>query len=172
MALLCFIGRGSELGLNFTLDLVEPINYSIQMSTNFFLSFPVLMRLSALILGIGWLILVPGPGFASASDLPSVEQKKIEALIFEVERMTDAVFIRNEKQYSAELAAEFLRRKWKSRRSEIHSAVDFIDKVASFSSTTGKPYRIRWSDGKERSSAEFFRAKLSLLESRAIKPSG
>ena len=130
------------------------------------------MRLSTLILGIGWLILALCPGFASASDLPSVEQKKIEALIFEVERMTDAVFIRNEKQYSAELAAEFLRRKWKSRRSEIHSAADFIEKVASFSSTTGKRYSIRWRDGTERSSAEFFRAKLSLLEDRTVRPSG
>ena len=142
------------------------------MSANFFLSFPVLMRMSILTLGIGWLILAFCPGFAAASDLPSAEKKKIEVLIFEVERMTDAVFIRNGKQYSAELAGEFLRRKWRSRRSEIHSAGDFIDKVASFSSTTGKPYRIRWSDGKERLSAEFFRAKLSLLEDRSVKQSG
>jgi len=70
------------------------------------------------------------------------------------------------------LAAEFLRRKWKSRRSEIHSAADFIEKVASFSSTTGKRYSIRWRDGTERSSAEFFRAKLSLLEDRTVRPSG
>ena len=130
------------------------------------------MRLSTLTLGIGWLILALCPGFASASDLPSAEKKKIEVLIFEVERMTDAVFIRNGKQYTAELAGEFLRRKWKSRRSEVHSAADFIDKVASSSSTTGKPYSIRWSDGKERLSAEFFRAQLSLLETRAVKHSG
>ena len=130
------------------------------------------MRLSTLTLGIGWLILALCSGFASASDLPSAEKKKIEVLIFEVERMTDAVFIRNGKQYSAELAGEFLRRKWKSRRSEVHSAADFIDKVASSSSTTGKPYSIRWSDGKERLSAEFFRAKLSLLEDRSVKQSG
>ena len=130
------------------------------------------MRMSTLILGIGWLILAFCPGLALASDLPSAEKKKIEVLIFEVERMTDAVFIRNGKQYTADLAAEFLRRKWKSRRSEIHSAGEFIDKVASFSSTTGKRYRIRWRDGTERSSAEFFRAQLSLLEVRAVKQSG
>jgi hypothetical protein len=137
-----------------------------------FLSFPVLWRLSALTLGIGWLILALGPGFVSASDMPSAEKKKIEALIFEVEQMADAVFIRNGKQYTADLAAEFLRRKWKSRRSEIRSAGDFIDKVASFSSTTGKRYSIRWCDGKEMSSAEFFRRKLSLLEHRPVKQSG
>ena len=130
------------------------------------------MRLSTLTLGIGWLMLALCLGFASASDLPSAEKNKIKALIFEVEQMADAVFIRNGKQYTADLAAEFLRRKWKSRRSEIHSAAEFIDKVASSSSTTGKPYRIRWSDGKERLSAEFFRAQLSLLETRAVKHSG
>ena len=131
-----------------------------------------MMRLVTLTLALGWLTLAFCPGFASASDLPSAEQKKIDALIVEVERMTDAVFIRNGNQYTADLAAEFLRRKWQAYRSEIHSAADFIDKVASFSSTTGKPYSIRWRDGRERLSAEFFRTKLSLLETRTIKPSG
>ena len=129
------------------------------------------MRRRIGILTLGWLVLIVGCGSGWGSDLPAAEKKKIEILIGSVEQMTDAVFIRNGKQYTAELAAEFLRRKWKSRRSEIHSAADFIDKVASFSSTTGKPYRIRWSDGKERSSAEFFRAQLSLLETRAVKHS-
>jgi hypothetical protein len=137
-----------------------------------FLSFPVLVRLSTLTLVLGWLALAFCPGLASASELPAAEQKKIEALIFGVERMTDAVFTRNGKNYSAPLAADFLRRKWESRRSEIHSAADFIDKVASFSSTTGKPYSIRWRDGRERLSAEYFRAQLSLMERRSVKQSG
>jgi hypothetical protein len=136
-----------------------------------FLSFPVLMRLSTLTLALGWLTLAVFPGLAWASELPAAEQKKIEALIFGVERMTDAVFIRNGKQYAADLAAGFLRRKWESHRSEIHSAGDFIEKVASFSSTTGKPYSIRWRNGQERLSAEFFRAQLFLLERRSVKQS-
>ena len=45
-------------------------------------------------------------------------------------------------------AAEFLRRKWRHREAEIRSADDFIEKVASFSSTTGKPYLIHFSDGR------------------------
>ena len=139
--------------------------------TSAFLRFPPLSRFNGIILSLAWLILAAGFGSATASDLSSAEKKKIETLISAVEQMTDAVFIRNGKDYSASLAAEFLRRKWKSRRSEIHSAADFIDKVASFSSTTGKPYSIRWSDGKERSSAEFFRAQLSLLETRAVRHS-
>jgi hypothetical protein len=137
-----------------------------------FLSFPVLRRLSTLTLALGWLTLAYCPGLAWASELPAAEQKKIEALIFGVEQMTDAVFIRNGKNYTPPVAAEFLRRKWESHQSEIHSAVDFIEKVASFSSTTGKPYSIRWRNGQERLSAEFFRAQLSLLERRSVKQSG
>jgi len=130
------------------------------------------MRRITLTVGLGCLILAVCSGLASASEMPAAEQKKIDTLIAGVERMSDAVFIRNGKQYNTDLAAEFLRRKWKSCRSEIRSAADFIDKVASFSSTTGKPYSIRWRDGTERSSAEFFRAQLSLLEARAVKHSG
>jgi hypothetical protein len=120
-------------------------------------------RFGILPIVFGCLILTIGSGSARCSDLASAEKKKIEALIAGVEQMTDAVFIRNEKKYNATLAAEFLRRKWKNRRSEIHSAEDFIDKVASFSSTTGRPYRIRWGDGTERLSADFFRAQLTFL---------
>jgi len=134
--------------------------------------FTVLLRLSTLIVGIGWLILTVGIGLASASDLSSAEKRKIEVLISGVEQMTDAVFIRNGRNYNAPVAAEFLRRKWKSRRSEIHSAADFIDKVASCSSTTGKPYSIHWRDGTERLCTEYFRAQLSLLEGRSVKQSG
>jgi hypothetical protein len=141
------------------------------MFANPFLRFPVLLRFSTLTLVLGWLTLAICPGFAWTSELPAAEQKKIEALILGVERMTDAVFIRNGKNYNAPAAADFLRRKWEFHRSEICSAGDFIEKVASFSSTTGKPYSIRWRNGQERLSAEFFRAQLSLLERRSVKQS-
>jgi hypothetical protein len=121
-------------------------------------------RHGVLTLALGWLLLTLGSGSVWGAALTSAEKRKIEALIAGVEQMTDAFFVRNGKQYPAEAAAEFLRRKWKSRRSEVRSAADFIDKVASFSSTTGKPYSIRWSDGRERLSAEFFRAQLALLD--------
>jgi hypothetical protein len=129
------------------------------------------MRLITLTLIIGGLILTVVPGIPQASGLPAVEQKKIEALISGVEQMKDAGFVRNGKSYNSADAAEFLRLKWKSRLSEIHSAVDFIDKVASFSSTTGKPYRIRFGGGRDQLSAEYFRAQLSLLERRSVKQS-
>jgi len=99
----------------------------------------------------------------SAADLPPAEEKQIEALIATIERMTDATFIRNGQPYGAAAAAEFLRRKWRHREAEVRSANDFIEKVASFSSTSGQPYRIRFSDGRETACSTFLRTELSTL---------
>jgi hypothetical protein len=101
----------------------------------------------------------------SAADLPPAEEKQIEALIAAIERMADATFIRNGRSYGA-AAAEFLRRKWRQRAAEVGSADDFIEKVASFSSTTGQPYRIRFSNGREIPCAIFLRTELSSLRQK------
>jgi hypothetical protein len=95
------------------------------------------------------------------------EQRTIEALIASVARLTDAIFLRNGKSYSATGAARFLREKWRSRGAEVRSAEDFIDRVASFSSTTGEPYLIRFANGQEIPSAEYLRAELAKLRTRA-----
>jgi hypothetical protein len=95
--------------------------------------------------------------------LPDAERQKIEALITAIEHLKDATFIRNDKSYDAPTAAKFLRGKWRDRAKEVASAEDFIAKVASFSSTTGKPYLIRFADGREIPSAEFLRAELARL---------
>jgi hypothetical protein len=106
----------------------------------------------------------PYPDLATATDLSPTELKKIEVLVSCIEWLTDARFVRNGKDYSAAAAAEFLRRKWQTLRAEVCSAEDFIDRVASFSSTTGKPYFIRFGDGREVPSAEFLRAHLFKLQ--------
>jgi Family of unknown function (DUF5329) len=96
------------------------------------------------------------------------EKQKIEALIKHVEDMKDAKFVRNEKTYDAKTAAEFLRGKWEAQRAEIKTAKDFIEKVASVSSTTGRPYQIRFQDGKEMKSAEYLQAELKKLEKLSV----
>jgi hypothetical protein len=101
-----------------------------------------------------------------AADLPPATEKQIEALIAAIERMADATFIRNGRPYGAAVAAEFLRRKWRHREANVGSADDFIEKVASFSSTTGQPYLIRFSDGRETPCAIFLRTELSNLRQK------
>jgi hypothetical protein len=98
-----------------------------------------------------------------AAALPPAEEKQIEAMIAAVERMTGATFIRNGRPYEAAAAAEFLRRKWRLREADVRSVEDFIDKIASSSSTTGQPYLIRFSDGSEIPCSAVLRTELSKL---------
>lgn len=84
-----------------------------------------------------------------AAATPPEEQKKIEALITHIASLKKAVFIRNGKEYDAASAAKFLRGKWEAQGKEIKTAAEFIEKVATKSSTSGKAYRIRFEDGKE-----------------------
>ena len=98
---------------------------------------------------------------AAEPPISQAERQKIEALIQTVEKLGGATFIRNDRSYDAASAARFLRGKWRSRENEVRSAEDFIKKVASFSSTTGKPYLIRFRDGREMPSAAFLREQLA-----------
>jgi hypothetical protein len=92
------------------------------------------------------------------------EKQKIEALIKQVENLKDAVFVRNDKEYDAKTAAKFMRGKWEANDSQIKTAMDFIEKAASVSSTSGKPYLIRFKDGKEIKSGDYLREELKKLE--------
>ena len=102
--------------------------------------------------------------FVRAQDLPNSEKQKIETLIKQVANLKDAKFVRNGSAYNADSAAVFLRRKWRANESEVKTAQDFIDKVASFSGTSGKPYLIRFKDGSESQSRDFLLAQLKKLD--------
>ena len=99
-----------------------------------------------------------------AADLPGSEKQKIEALIRQLEHLSDAVFIRNNKAYNAKTAAMYLRSKWEATLEDITTAEDFIAKIASVSSTSGQPYRIRFKDGREILSEEYLRTELKKLD--------
>lgn len=107
-------------------------------------------------------LVVAHPRANAANDAASEsERRTIEALIASIAALGDATFIRNGSSYDAASAARFVREKWKSRESEVRSAEDFIEHVASVSSTTSKPYLIRYSDGREIKSADYLRAELA-----------
>ena len=100
---------------------------------------------------------------AIADTLPSAERQKIESLLATVEKLPDAVFVRNGRSYPPRTAAKFLRGKWDDRAAEVHSAEEFIAKVATRSSTTGKPYLVRYDDGREVETAVFLSEVLAKL---------
>jgi hypothetical protein len=118
----------------------------------------------ALILTFGFILAFGFVSLARPENLSTSENQKIEALIKQITQLSDAQFVRNGSAYNAESAAIFLRRKWQANASEVRTARDFIEKIASFSGTSGKPYLIRFKDGAEVKSRDFLLAELKKLE--------
>ena len=105
------------------------------------------------------------PTILHAQNLPAAEKQKIETLIKQVGELKDAKFIRNGSSYEPSTAVRFLRGKWDANKGEVKTVRDFIDKVASKSGTSGKPYLMRFHDGREIPSREFLLGELNKLES-------
>ncbi len=92
------------------------------------------------------------------------ENDKIEKLISSLRDVDGAKFIRNGEEHTVDEAITHLRRKWQWRKTEIKTAHDFITIAGSISSTTGKPYVIRYSDGSEITSEKWFRKQLQTID--------
>jgi len=121
-------------------------------------AFPQSLVFSAL---LGVLLL---PVHLAGQTAPASEKQKIEALIKQVGELKDARFIRNGSTYEVATAVRFLRGKWEANDRQIRTARDFVEKVASFSGTSGQPYLIRFKDGRELKSRDFLLAELKKLE--------
>lgn len=102
----------------------------------------------------------------AAAEVESVlsEQDKIETLISSLSQLSGAKFIRNGQEQTVDEAVAHMRKKWEWKKTEIKTAQDFITIVGSRSSTTGKPYVIRYSNGSEITSEEWFRKRLEIIE--------
>lgn len=83
---------------------------------------------------------------ASATRTPAAE---IDALVDRVAHADGVVFIRNGTEHTAAEAAAHLQRKRKAAGDRIRTPEQFIDKLGTRSSITGKPYRVRLADGRE-----------------------
>jgi Family of unknown function (DUF5329) len=105
------------------------------------------------------------PTVAAGQTAPAAERQKIESLIKQVGELKDAKFVRNGSTHDVSSAVRFLRGKWEANDADVKTARDFIDKVASGSGTSGKPYLIRFKDGRETKSRDFLLAELRKLES-------
>jgi hypothetical protein len=92
------------------------------------------------------------------------EQAKIQSLIASVENLPGAVFIRNGTEYDGHKAADHLRLKLKYAGKRVQTADQFITNLATGSSMSGKPYTIRFADGRTVESAAYFRAELKRIE--------
>jgi hypothetical protein len=111
-----------------------------------------------LFLGFGGLV-------SPAAEAPEPD-RTIETLLGIVAARSDVVFIRNGSDYNAATAVKFLRGKWDRARAEVKTADDFIVRIATKSSTTGQPYRLRFPDGHEVDCADFLREQLAALRGK------
>lgn len=94
----------------------------------------------------------------------ATEMARIERLIQFVEGKHDIQFIRNGTSYSCQDAAKFMRGKFEMMGGHVTTAQQFIDQIASKSSTTGQPYFIRFADGKTLPAATFLGDELKRMD--------
>jgi len=110
------------------------------------------------------------PASAASAVRPAHEQKKIEYLIGQV-KGSSATFLRNGGEHTASRAASHLERKLRYAGKRVQTARDFIVGIASKSQTSGKPYEIRWPDGRRQRLAEWLTARLAVYEKEHPPPS-
>jgi hypothetical protein len=99
------------------------------------------------------------PALSVAAPSPA-EQARIDALIAGIEAERELGFVRNGRVYTSAEAARFLREKQRAMGAQVLTAEDFIERIASRSSTTGRSYLIRGADGREQPAADYLRARL------------
>lgn len=120
---------------------------------------PLIRALTLLLLSSLWCV--------QADDLSPTQSARIEYLIATIELLPNAQFIRNGTSYDAKAAADHLRLKLRNAGSRVRSAEDFIRYCASQSSISGKPYLIRFSDGRVISSGDYLQQVLAGYDKRA-----
>ena len=115
--------------------------------------------------GVVWLLLPLLLVFAPVQALALSEEEKITLLVGSVRNAPEGTrFIRNGKAHDAADAATHLERKYAKAQSRVATAEQFIQHVASASSTTGREYLVRHPDGNTVTAAAFFMEKLRELE--------
>jgi hypothetical protein len=115
-------------------------------------------RIIPAILGISFLFQAAG---ASAAD-PDAE---IKFLIDSVRKST-CVFIRNGSEYDGAAAADHVQQKYDYYKSDIHSAEDFIDRAASKSLVSGKPYQVHCAGASVIPATDWLRDQLRIYRSQ------
>ena len=102
--------------------------------------------------------------WASTPAVADTKNDEISYLINSVGK-SGCSFIRNGERYSGKDARQHLRSKRKLNAHLIHSAEDFIEKIASRSSNSGQPYMISCQGKEQQMAKEWFTRLLALHRS-------
>lgn len=103
---------------------------------------------------------------AAAAAPGAAESARIEQLLKFVESQPQCKFIRNGEAYSGADATRFLRAKLAKMGGHVDTAAQFIDQIASRSSTSGQPYLMRCADGASRPSAQLLAEELRRIDGK------
>lgn len=96
----------------------------------------------------------------------AAEDSRIAAVIARVETLEGAKFVRNGTSHGPAEAADHLRAKLKRAGERVKTAEDFIDGIATKSSMSGKPYRIRFKDGTETDAGPWMHRQLKEVDAK------
>jgi hypothetical protein len=100
----------------------------------------------------------------AGAEANAIEAARIERLIQYVDAQRQIKFVRNGATYTGQEAALFLRGKFSKMGEHVGSAAQFIEQIASRSSTSGEPYLIRFADGRTVTSAQFLERELKRID--------
>ncbi len=106
-------------------------------------------------------------GFIKPQQAMQTEAEKIDKLIVYVQNLKGCSFIRNGSAYTPVEAADHLRLKLKKGAKKAATAQAFIDNLASYSSSSGEPYRIKYTDGKMYPIKPFLQRELIRIEHKS-----
>ncbi|PJZ50895.1 DUF5329 domain-containing protein [Leptospira saintgironsiae] len=101
--------------------------------------------------------------FSLAPSFAAEPEDEIKTLVSSLDSCKGCVFIRNGSEHKLDEAKAHLLRKYDAAKSKITSTEDFIKGLASKSSITGTPYKIKFPDGKEVESEKWLTDKLNEL---------
>ncbi len=88
------------------------------------------------------------------------DAEKIEYLLASIAN-SNCVFIRNGEQYTSEAAVKHLRMKYRRGRRWVTDADSFINRIATKSSLSGKPYAVRCADEATQPTSDWLKHLLS-----------
>jgi hypothetical protein len=111
--------------------------------------------------------LLGGAAGAALAAPSSAEMARIERLLVMIATRRDMRLVRNGSEHDTDTAVSFLRGKLKHYGSDIKTAEEFIERLASRSSTTGQLYWVRLSDGRQIPAGDFLRIELVRLDKAA-----
>ena len=103
-------------------------------------------------------LLMTLPAYAK---LTAHEEARINAMLEGLAQKKDLIFVRNGDEHTCDEAVSHLRLKLGNTRNRIDTAEQFIDKVASSSSITGKPYIVKMPGKSDENAQPFLHALIA-----------